>query len=193
MSPDDEMCSTCGAKPNEVPTSPQFESSEIPDAYVTPIPPKKSNNRSKVVIAVIAVLVAVVAFGSHTASKAKTVTVHVQLLLTDFDTHQAGCMFGVGGYSDISEGMSALLTDENGNTLGASTMQFSNVTGALDPDKGPNTCGYYANFNDVPMDKQFYSVELGDGHRGKVTNSLADMMANAVDENTWQVKLTLGN
>jgi len=104
-----------------------------------------------------------------------TTTVAGSLDLSDIDTILAGCV-GQGGYSDISEGATVVITDQNNRILGS---------GALDAGTaGDGVCTYHFSIPDVRQDEQQYAVEIS--HRGKVVNS-----STALQSNGWTFALTL--
>lgn len=100
-------------------------------------------------------------------------------ILTDSDTANAGCT-GQGGYSDISAGVSVILTNQDGKILGASTL------GSGTPDTNAGTCTYTFSVPDIPMDQDQYAVEVS--HRGKIVDSKTELAAA-----DWSFNLSMGS
>ena len=102
-----------------------------------------------------------------------------EFILTDSDTAGAACI-GQGGYSDITRGVSVILTNQDGKILGSSAL------GAGVSDSSAGTCTYNFTIPDVPEDQSQYAIEVS--HRGKVVNSKTELSANG-----WNFGLSMGN
>jgi hypothetical protein len=102
-----------------------------------------------------------------------------EFVLTDSDTAGAGCI-GQGGYTDITPGVSVILTNQDNKILGSSTLG----TGVVDSSAG--TCTYSFTIPDVPEDQSQYAIEVS--HRGKVVNSKSELSANG-----WKFGLSMGH
>lgn len=107
------------------------------------------------------------------------------VLTADSDgvTSVGGTCLGAGGYEDIDEGTEVTLTNESGTILG--TGMLSTGTPAV---SGLNTaCTFTFDFGQISGKAKFYSVNIGSGHRGKITDSAADLMSAG-----YKFSITLG-
>jgi hypothetical protein len=131
-------------------------------------------------VAVIAAAAVVALAGSGSLTPHHTITGTFELLATDQTfpsiTVAGSTCRGTGGYADIDTGAQVTLKDGDGKILG--TTQLSDGTGSV------TSCTFMFSIADVP-EVSFYSIEIS--RRGAVTNSLAQMQANA-----WTFGLTLG-
>lgn len=84
---------------------------------------------------------------------------------------------GSGGYSDIQPGLGVTVSDGAGKVIGTGSLG----AGVADSD---TTCSFPIAVPAVPQ-VDFYKVAVG--HRGEITQSKAELKANA-----WQVEFTLG-
>ncbi len=106
----------------------------------------------------------------------ETTTVTGSLTLDDYDTVLADCV-GQGGYSDISEGATVVITDQTGRILSSGALEAGSASGT--------TCVYDFSLPSVRQDEQQYAVEIT--HRGKVVTSAAEMQSDG-----WTFGVTLG-
>ena len=103
-------------------------------------------------------------------------------ILADYTDPGTPCEGG-GGYSDIAAGAPATLTDEVNTVLAAETLG----SGELLPDPGLVLgCQFKITFTDVPMDRNFYSVDVA--NRGELTYSRDEM-----EKMDWEVSLSIGD
>lgn len=149
----------------------------------TPTPPRRGRS-PKVLLAAIAglavvgiVIAAVTATGGSDGPTRTTVS--GELTLTDSATAYSGCE-GTGGYDDIEQGATVVLTNQDNKILGSTALS------AGEADTADGTCTYTFSIDDVPMNDAQYAVEVT--HRGKVINSRADM----VDQD-WTFSMSLGD
>jgi Protein of unknown function (DUF2510) len=157
----------------------------VPVAPLAPAPPTSAGRKKLVTIVaaagalvlLLAVVIAGVLGGSSDGTRKTTVT--GTFVLTDADTAAAGCV-GTGGYTDITQGTTVILTNESGTILGSAALD----AGTADTTAG--TCTYHFAVPGVPENQSQYAVEVA--HRGKVVNSRADMQASG-----WTFALTLGS
>lgn len=90
---------------------------------------------------------------------------------------------GGGGYSDIREGTSVVVTDDAGKTLGLGQLQAGSAQ--LNAYQAPVICKFHFAVPDLP-DSRFYKVEVS--HRGEQTYSKQQL-----ESSLWLVTLTLGS
>jgi hypothetical protein len=98
-----------------------------------------------------------------TSFQRREVIVHFQL--NAVGGSGTGCQ-GTGGYSDIGPGTQVTLKDQSGTILAA---------GPLGTPTNSYPCTWTAFLEQVPMDRQFYSLEVS--HRGQITKSLQELQS----------------
>lgn len=110
-----------------------------------------------------------------------TRTVTVEFRLADADTAFFGCK-GAGGYSDIGPGTSVTVRNGKGDVLGVGKLGEG-----LPSNNGVQVyfCDWTVQIPDVPVDEDFYAVEVAD--RGEITSSGKDLAAD-----DWIVEVSLG-
>lgn len=161
----------------------------------TPPPPPSGGGRRNGLYIVGVVLLAVVAVGIVAANQgskngggstpsssgssqasASTGTTTVTALF-EF-TGESGSCYGSGGYSDIGPGTQAIVTDQNGEILGTSSLGAGT--------SGTTACVFELSFSSIPTDRSFYSFEVG--RRGKITQSRSEMESAG-----WRFEVNLGS
>jgi len=105
-----------------------------------------------------------------------TGTVSVDGYDSDYGVNGTSCTSS-DGYSDISEGAQATLTNQSGTVLAVSDLDEGVVA---DGD-----CSFGFLFSGVPEGQQFYSIHVGNSNRGEVTYTR--------DQLNVPVELTLGS
>lgn len=111
-------------------------------------------------------------------------TMTVEMLVSgdsDLDWLGGDCYDGLTGFSDISSGAQVRVSDGTGELLGTGSLSVENDSDYI------SLCLYEAQVFDIPDDRDFYSVELGNRNRGELSYSKADMI-----EQDWTVSLSLG-
>ena len=196
LPPNAQFCATCGTRVGGD-SAPPMETTSLgspaagpasPAAGGQPVVVTQQASPRRALLALGAVIfVAVVAAagfialaGSGSLTPQHTISGSFDVLATDqtFPSIQmvgSGCQ-GTGGYADIVPGAQVTLKDGDGKTLGST--QLSSGTGTT------SSCTFTFSIDNVP-EVPFYSLEVS--HRGAITESLAQMQADA-----WAFGLTLG-
>ena len=91
--------------------------------------------------------------------------------------------FPSGGYSDSGAGTDVVVRDEVGTLIAAGSLDVGKYSTV--PSYGVYACVFTFMVENVPADRDFYSVEVSS--RGELTYSNAEMV-----ENGWQVDAELG-
>jgi Protein of unknown function (DUF2510) len=148
-------------------------------AIAEPDPPRRRRSIwiGAGLVALIAVALGVVA--ALTLTNTPKTSVKGAFLLIDTETANADCV-GQGGYSDISEGASVILTNQDNKILGSASLD----AGTANKDSG--SCIYLFTIPNVPKDQSQYAVEVS--HRGKIVNSKADMV-----KEDWSITASMGS
>jgi hypothetical protein len=116
-----------------------------------------------VVLAIVAVLLIAGGIRALAGSGGRMVT--VGLTLTDSGFTNGSSCEGTGGYSDLQDGTSVVLTNENNKILATTQLGEGMAASATE-------CVWSVDIDNVPKAK-FYSVEVAS--RGKITMSAEDL------------------
>ncbi|MGY1607089.1 MULTISPECIES: hypothetical protein [unclassified Geodermatophilus] len=134
-------------------------------------------------LAVLAVALTACGGGAEAAAPATPIESATHDVTLEFawyvdGTIYAACQHRGGPYADINHGTPVTLKTGAGETVGASALSEANC------ESGGGAFTWTVIFPDVPMDADFYSVEVG--QRGEVTKSRQDLEAN---DYTFQTSL----
>lgn len=109
------------------------------------------------------------------------VTVKMTVLGSSYRYIDGGnCYSGLLGYNDVSTGSSVTIKGGSGQLLGNGTLSNNGGSGSV--------CHYISSISDIPGNQGFYSVIVGGGRRGEITNSKSELAAN-----NWTFDLSLGS
>lgn len=127
-----------------------------------------------VLIAATAVTTYLLARPPAAAAKPKTIEVAGTFTLTDsigvLNLDDVHCE-GMGGYKDIHDGASVVVTDASGRTVAVGALKNGTLVG----EGMTRTCMFFFNVSSVPAGLSFYGVEVS--HRGSIKKAEADLTA----------------
>lgn len=124
------------------------------------------------------------AIAGHATQQSELRDVTVTLQLTDADVADAGCETAGTGYDDVTVGAEVKIVNANNKVVGKGSWG----AGQQDDDDF-NTCDFVA--RGILIRDTFspsYGVTFGNGHRGTIRNSHAELVADR-----WHFNLTLGD
>jgi hypothetical protein len=99
-----------------------------------------------------------------------------------------GPCFGTHGYDDLKAGAAVVVTNQNGTTIGSSSLdegQLPKDPAEMKDPTAPTTCTFAFVVGSVPR-ASFYKIEVA--HRGQVTYSFDQLASNG-----WSAKMAIGD
>jgi len=107
------------------------------------------------------------------------ITGSVSLYEYDSDNGRFGeVCYGATGYSDIRDGAEVVVKGADGNTVAVGSIDWRDHRGGV--------CGFDVSVSDVPMDEEFYEVQVAG--RGGPTYTRDELAKSG-----WMVDLTFGD
>lgn len=208
-------CSTCAAPLPRYPQPPDIDRSDpLTPGFLAPPPPAMLGNsgsrprpRTFLVAALVAVVVVAGGFAlSRSGDRTPAHTIRGTLSLFDLESVDGSITdcSGSGGYSDIDAGMNVTVRNAKDEIVGSGRTEHMTkdelVDFLLETDQADDeaearetidTIDGFAcilSFEIEVSDEEFYEVALGDGDRGKMSESRREL-----EEGGWRVDYNLGD